>query len=86
VPVQLTASPEKIDTPGDEWHEGRVMTSTEELSDEERQRSEERARSIDALESFWWSQMRVARWLARQQFRGEEGAASDEAAEAAATR
>lgn len=42
------------------------MTSTEEFADEERQRS------IDALESFWWSQMRVARWLARQQFGGEE--------------
>ena len=50
------------------------MTSTENLADEERQRS------IDALESFWWSQMRVARWLARQQFRSEEDPPADVAA------
>jgi hypothetical protein len=56
------------------------MTSTEDLGDEERQRS------IEALESFWWSQMRVARWLARQQFRSEEDAPADGADAAAATR
>ena len=50
------------------------MTSTEEFADEERQRS------IDALESFWWSQMRVARWLARQQLGSEEESPADVAA------
>jgi hypothetical protein len=46
-----------------------TSTSTDESADEERRRS------IEALESFWWSQMRVAKWLALQQFRAEDSAA-----------